>query len=167
MFSYSCGASSIMGWYLLSWSKFCLVSGIVVKKKVLKDGLFHTGVSWVPVTCEIPQGRKAGAWWMPWNQSERLGWGRSLTTQCSWKLSAWACSLGIPGEGTAEHSLYPDRIVLTLGVTDKCGNWEILALLLHAGLVHVVLQHLWKTFSRLRNHISAVDLLVQKPALVE
>lgn len=32
-----------------------------VVAEVLKDGLFHRGVTPVPVTCEIPQGRNAGA----------------------------------------------------------------------------------------------------------
>lgn len=59
-----------------------------------------------------------------WEASLSLGWGRSLTAQCSWKLRvqepAWGCSWGCswePRQGTGHHSLHWHRIFLRVGIT--------------------------------------------------
>lgn len=107
----------------------CLQGGLCsVVAEELKDGLFHRGVTWVPVTCELPQGRKSwglmDALESNWEASLSLGRGRSLTAQCSWKLGvqepAWGCSWGCswePRQGTGHHSLHWHRIFLRVGIT--------------------------------------------------
>lgn len=151
----------------------CLQGGLCfVGAEVLKDGLFHRGVSWVPVTCEIPQGRKAGAWWMPWNQTERppLAWGEAGASHPSapeswvYRHRAWGCSLGMPGsQGRGQESTHCTErgyYWVLESDTDECGNLEFLhrvnltlsasrCELVRAGSFRVFLQ-LWKTFSQFR-----------------